>query len=128
MAKIDVWLEYGRSIFGFIQKLREPQFVIILKDEKGDLTPIYEGCNEAEPGIYKVLLYMPFETEKVQDNGVPLQISPSDKEVHIAVWFLDGTLRPSRRDDWQAYASKKQDRLKRYIGWDAASALKMLSD
>lgn len=137
MAKIDAWLQYGRGVFGFIQKINEPMFVMVFKSDNGDLIPIYDGNNEVDPGAYEVVLYRPYDSEQRQNVGY-INVFPKDNVVHVVVSFALGELMVSNpcintKDEaeketiWKRYVQKHGESLKRYIGWDQSSALQMLN-
>lgn len=137
MAKIDVWLENGRSIFGFLQKMKEPVFVVMLKSEAGEIVPVYEGNNDVAPGTYQVVLYQPYDSTEFHNAGF-INVYPEDEVVHIVLSYAMGDLisgQPCARAKnetekeamWQEYARSKEGRLKRHVGWNSANALKMIN-
>lgn len=131
MAKIEVFFEYGK-ILGAFQKLRPPLFVVLLRDEAGNLEPIYEGNNDVHPGRYDIYIYQPYKTngEKTEKSGWVTVFSEEDV-IYIVVVSIVGTLTAfaHKEDNWGRYISGKDpERIQRYIGWYADQAHRMLSD
>lgn len=137
MAKIDVWLENGRSVFGFFQKAKEPVFVTLLKSETGEVMPVYEGSDEVPPGTYQVVLYQPYDSEEFHNAGF-VTVYPNDETVYIVLSYAMGELisgqpcaraknEAEKKAMWEEYARNKAERLRRYVGWNSANAIAMLN-
>lgn len=130
MARVEAFFEYGK-LLGKIQRLRPPQFVLLLRNAAGDLLPVYEGNNEVEPGQYDIYTYQPFKTngEKTERAGF-VTISSDTPVVYVLVMPITGTLSAFTRDsesEWQKYIQPKGDRVERYIGWRADQAIRMIN-
>ncbi len=130
MARIEVFFEYG-WILGKLQKLLPPQFVTLLRNENGDMLPIYEGNNDVPPGKYDIYIYQPFKTngEKAHKSTCITVFSEEDI-ICIVIMPIMGTLTAFSHDesDWENYVnSKGSDRIQRYIGWRADEAIRMLN-
>lgn len=138
MAKIDVWLQKGRGVFGFVQRMKEPVFVVLLKNQATDqLTPVYADACEAEPGNYQVILYHAYDADQFRSAGF-LTINPQDTIVRLVLSYAAGDLfchrecRNAKNTNeeqhmWEEYMQSNAGRLSRHLGWNTSSALKMMN-
>ncbi len=137
MATVEAFIEYGK-LFGKIQKLRPPMFVMLFKGNDGNLFPVFEGNNEVEPGTYEIYLFQPYKTngEKMERAGFTTIRDNSELEI-IVVWFNTGMLQATsycshlsdseKLERWNKEAETKGDRLQRYIGWRSDQANRMIN-
>lgn len=138
MALIDVWLEKGRGVFGFVQRMQEPVFVVLLKNQaNGEIVPVYEDSCEAVPGTYEVILYHAYDQDQFRTAGF-LTVFPRDKIVRLVLLYAAGSLISSRKcadakDDadercmWNEYMQSRAGRIARPIGWNTSNAIKMIN-
>lgn len=130
MAKVEAFFVYG-WILGKLQKLRPPQFVLLFRNEAGDLLPIYEGNNDVPPGRYDIYIYEPFKTNGEKTNKSNwVTVSSDDEVIYVVVMPITGTLSAFAHEEkyWDKYVSEKgEDRIQRYIGWYADQAIRMLN-
>lgn len=137
MAIVEAFIEYGK-LFGKIQKLRAPMFVMLFKGNDGKMFPVYEDNNEVDSGTYEIYLYHPYKTDGEQMERVGFTSIREGSELEIiVVWFNTGMLqatsfRPGmstseKLDQWNKEVESKGDRLQRYIGWHKDQATRMIN-
>lgn len=128
MARIEAFYAFGK-ILGMFQKLNPPQFVILLKNEVGEILPIYEGNNDVSPGNYDIYTYQPYKINGEKTTKAGWVSVGTEKTIYVVILSITGMLSAfaHKEDNWSEYVkSKGAENIQRHIGWYANQAQKML--